>query len=207
MEVVDTKFVLNKTINNSLKCELVSYPKWIKFLGRKEFKDKKAARKDVRIVRFYFLAKKGGLADFEFNSIHVFENGMENSLSRNEKVLVLPGNELRLKVLPVLTEKVSRATYCHGKLVKRSRSINSYSGIEINYQKFQPMTDDFVELINGLSGGSGMVVYETLRSQLIHAGLLNESYGMGDFGTELLTKNRDKILAAIKKAENHSTVP
>jgi len=222
MEIVDNKFVITKTINNSLKCELLSYPKWIKFLGRKEFKDKSTIRKDVRIVKFYFLAKKGGLANFEFNSIHVYANGIENkrenttAILRTDKVLVLPGNELRLKVLPVLTETVSKVITCRGKVVNRTNTVSSYGGIEINYQKFQPIPHDFSELINELCGSSGfnvydhvydhgLKIYEPKRTQLIESGLLHESYAFGDSATELLRKNKDLILTAIAKVEKKST--
>lgn len=206
MNIVDTKFCINRTINSRLKCELVSYPKWIKFLGRKEFKDKTAARKDVKIVKFYFLAKKGGLAKFEFDSIHVFENGLENSIKVPDKVLVLPGLKFRLRILPVLEKETATVIRRHntGELVEKTRTVHYYSGLEINYQKFQPIPNDFDELIKELISSSDQRVFEPLKTQLENAGLLDSSYGFGDVATELLTKNKDLILGAIDKANSKS---
>jgi hypothetical protein len=180
----------------------------MKYLGCRKFKDKTAERKDVRIVKFYFSAKKGGLARFEFDSINVFGTGMESSLRVQHKTLVLPGLKFRVRVLPVLQEENTTVIRNHntGGLVKKTQAVHYYSGLEINYQKFQPLPDDFDDLIKQICSCSGISTYEPLKTQLEDAGLLSRSSHLGDYATTHLEKHKDELLKAIAKAEELSEV-
>jgi hypothetical protein len=190
-----------------MKCELKRYSKFLKLVSEKNYKKHSEFRSDIIERKYTFKAKRGGLAEIVLCTSTVFSNGVEtNGIDVVQKVLVLPEGKVRVRVLPKREEHVTRRVVQNGKVINKHSTVRHYSGVEINYQKFYPFPDDFEETLTELMKGSDVRIYEPLRTKLQEAGLLGSSYGMGDYPTELLEKNKDVIFAAIQKAEDKASV-